>query len=226
VENDRPPLTRNSVIYVVCSLHFLEVKHIDNLAHNSPVPPLALRRHPLHVLAFRILLLPFKGSRLWLGRAHSSQVARYLFPNLGKSRDLSSTSHLPLQTSASQSGCESQAFYTAAASRQAAGPKQLRMGKEPFAVMGFMQGLVKRIPSSPNLPSLDDLKSEKAPALPGLSFFRRRIRLKGNSSISIPLGFVLLFPCIVVLLILIIVVQHPSSPGRILMPAGSPPSIR
>jgi hypothetical protein len=106
------------------------------------------------------------------------------------------------------------------------GSNNLRMGKKPFDVMGFIGGLVKRIPSSPNPPSLDDIRNEKAQALPGLSFFRRRIRLKGNSSISIPLGFVLLFPCIVVLLILIIVVQHPSTPGRILMPAGSPPSIR
>jgi hypothetical protein len=147
-------------------------------------------------------------------------------PTPWESRDLSNTSHLSPQIFASQIGCKSQAFYSTAASRQAAGPNQLRMGKEPFAVMGSMQSLVKRIPSSPNLPPLDDLKSEKAPALPGLSFFRRRVRLKGNSSISIPVGFVLLFPCIVVLLILIIVVQHPSSPGRILMPAGSPPSIR
>lgn len=50
--------------------------------------------------------------------------------------------------------------------------------------------------------------------------------MKPNSSISIPLGFVLLFPSIVVLLILILVVKHPSSPGRILIPAGTPPSIR
>jgi mannosyltransferase len=30
----------------------------------------------------------------------------------------------------------------------------------------------------------------------------------------------------VVVLILVLFVRHPSSPGRILMPAGSPPSIR
>ena len=52
------------------------------------------------------------------------------------------------------------------------------------------------------------------------------MRLKGNSSISVPLGVVILFPCIVVVLILVLFVRHPSSPGRILMPAGAPPAIR
>ena len=93
------------------------------------------------------------------------------------------------------------------------------------AAMGFVQRLAKKIPSSPNLPSLDDSKGEKV-RLPRLSFLRRRIRLKGNSSISIPLGFVLLFPLLVILLIILLLVRHPSSPARILMPAGAPPTIR
>jgi mannosyltransferase len=59
-----------------------------------------------------------------------------------------------------------------------------------------------------------------------LAFFRRPMRLKGNSTISVPLGVVILFPCIVVILILVLIVRHPSSPGRILMPAGAPPAIR
>ncbi|EFX05194.1 alpha-mannosyltransferase [Grosmannia clavigera kw1407] len=59
-----------------------------------------------------------------------------------------------------------------------------------------------------------------------LAYFRQPMRLKGNSNISVPLGIVILFPCIVVLLILILFVRHPSSPGRILMPAGAPPAIR
>jgi hypothetical protein len=59
-----------------------------------------------------------------------------------------------------------------------------------------------------------------------LAFFRRPLRLRGNSSISVPLGVVILFPCIVVILILILFVRHPSSPARILMPAGAPPAIR
>src|SRR5579862_674151 len=92
--------------------------------------------------------------------------------------------------------------------------------------MGRFRNLVKGISSSPWLPSVDDLSREKGRFTQRLSFFRRRIRLKGNSSVSIPLGVVLLFPCIVVALVVILFIRHPSSPGRILLPAGSPPSIR
>ena len=94
------------------------------------------------------------------------------------------------------------------------------------AAMGRFRNLVKGISSSPWIPSTDDLSREKGRFTQRLSFFRRRIRLKGNSSISIPLGVVLLFPCIVVALVVILFIRHPSSPGRILLPAGSPPSIR
>ena len=94
-----------------------------------------------------------------------------------------------------------------------------------FAPMSFIQRVAKRLPSSPSLP-LDDAPSEKGGAFSRFAFFRRRIRLKGNSSISIPLGFVLLFPCLVIVLILLLFVRHPSSPGGILIPAGTPPSIR
>jgi mannosyltransferase len=100
------------------------------------------------------------------------------------------------------------------------------MKEKPSTGMGFVQRLAKALPHTAPIPSLDDFKSDKAKPLSTLSFFRRRIRLKGNSSISIPLGFVLLFPTIVVVLILILVIKHPSSPGRILVPAGAPPSIR
>lgn len=81
----------------------------------------------------------------------------------------------------------------------------------------------------PQLPTADEKKSDKprsARLWSRLAFFRRPLRLKGNSSISVPLGIVLLFPCIVVILILVLFVRHPSSPGRILMPAGAPPAIR
>ena len=98
--------------------------------------------------------------------------------------------------------------------------------------MGIVQNIAKRIPSSPNLPSLEklpslgDLSRQRERITPRLAFFQRRIRLRGNSKISIPLGVVLLFPCIVIILILVLVVRHPSSPGGILLPAGAPPSIR
>ncbi|KAH0566100.1 hypothetical protein GP486_000491 [Trichoglossum hirsutum] len=91
--------------------------------------------------------------------------------------------------------------------------------------MRLVRKLVKGI-SSQRLSGLDDPSREKGRFTQRLSFFRRRIRLKGNSSISIPLGVVLLFPCIVVALVVILFIRHPSSPGRILLPAGSPPSIR
>lgn len=92
--------------------------------------------------------------------------------------------------------------------------------------MSFFQRIAKQLPSSPSLPLDDAASREKGSSLPRFDFFRRRIRLKGNSSISIPLGFVLLFPCLVIVLILLLFVRHPSSPGGILIPAGTPPSIR
>ncbi|KAL5341543.1 nucleotide-diphospho-sugar transferase [Aspergillus crustosus] len=91
--------------------------------------------------------------------------------------------------------------------------------------MGLVQRVRKWLPATPSLP-LDDVSNEKGHKSSRFAFFRRRIRLKGNSSISIPLGFVLLFPCIVIVLILLLFVRHPSSPGGILIPAGTPPSIR
>lgn len=94
--------------------------------------------------------------------------------------------------------------------------------------MSFVQRVMKRIPSAkgPELPILDESKVGRGKTQSRLAFFRRPLRLKGNSSISIPLGVVLLFPCIVVILILVLFVRHPSSPGRMLMPAGAPPAIR
>ena len=86
------------------------------------------------------------------------------------------------------------------------------------------------IPSGPPQLPLSDEKGGKKPRssrlASRLAFFRRPLRLKGSSSISVPLGVVIIFPCIVVVLILVLFVRHPSSPGRILMPAGAPPAIR
>lgn len=55
------------------------------------------------------------------------------------------------------------------------------------------------------------------------AYLRRPLRLKGNSAISVPLGVVLLFPCLVVIVILLLFVKHPSSSGSILMPSAPPP---
>lgn len=79
------------------------------------------------------------------------------------------------------------------------------------------------------LPTLDE-KRGGAPRQTGwrarLAFFRRPLRLRGNSAVSVPLGVVILFPLIVVLVILILFVLHPSSGVSILIPSGSPPAVR
>jgi mannosyltransferase len=94
--------------------------------------------------------------------------------------------------------------------------------------MDLFRRAYKRVPTTtPRLPANDDKMKPRQKGLASrLAFFRRPLRLRGNSSISVPLGVVVLFPCIVVILILVLFVRHPSSPGRILMPAGAPPAIR
>ncbi|EER25040.1 alpha-1,2-mannosyltransferase (Kre5) [Coccidioides posadasii str. Silveira] len=92
--------------------------------------------------------------------------------------------------------------------------------------MGIIHRLAKRVSYLPVAASLDNALSEKGTIIPRFAFFRRRIRLRRNSAISIPLGFVLLFPCIVIVLIVLLIVTHPSSSGGILVPAGTPPTIR
>lgn len=92
--------------------------------------------------------------------------------------------------------------------------------------MDYLRRLSK---NAPQLPSIDEKDRQTRSGRIGsrLAFFKRPLRLKGNSSISVPLGVVILFPCIVVALILVLFVRHPSSPGhRILMPAGAPPAVR
>ncbi|KAL8308505.1 hypothetical protein RB593_006703 [Gaeumannomyces tritici] len=82
--------------------------------------------------------------------------------------------------------------------------------------------------TSPPLPSVGEKDKPQRPSKiwSRLAFFRRPLRLRGNSSVSVPLGVVILFPCIVVILILVMFVRHPNSNGSILIPAGAPPAIR
>ena len=61
---------------------------------------------------------------------------------------------------------------------------------------------------------------------PRFTFFRRRIRLRSDSRASVPLGAVLVFPCIVLVLIMFLFIRSPDSQGMMKMPAGTPPSIR
>ncbi|KAF2865512.1 alpha-1,2-mannosyltransferase Kre5 [Massariosphaeria phaeospora] len=92
--------------------------------------------------------------------------------------------------------------------------------------MGLLQDVTRRLPTPKgSLEKFDDLSRRAERISPRLAFFRRRIRIKGNSSISIPLGIVLLFPCLVIILILVLFVRHPDSQGMMMMPAGGPPSI-
>ena len=98
--------------------------------------------------------------------------------------------------------------------------------------MDLLRTLAKRMPSSSDLPSLEkfptfaDFSRTKDRYLPRLAFFGRRIKLGGNSKITVPLGVVLSFPVIVIITIILLFVRHPSSPGGMLIPAGAPPSIR
>lgn len=97
--------------------------------------------------------------------------------------------------------------------------------------MDIVKGLQKRIPTAENLPTLKTLQNTSLKDVtekisPRVSFLKRRVRIRGNSKISVPLYIVLLFPAIVVIAILTLFVRHPDSPGARLIPSGSPPSIR
>jgi mannosyltransferase len=96
--------------------------------------------------------------------------------------------------------------------------------------MEVIKGIQKRLPSAENLPTLKQIRKSSSKNIekvtPRLSFFKKRLRIRGNSKISVPLYLVLLFPCIVVVVILTLFVRHPDSPGGRLIPSGAPPSIR
>ena len=77
------------------------------------------------------------------------------------------------------------------------------------------------------MPKLEEIsKSAEKISPKSVSFLKRRIRLRGNSNISIPLGVVLLFPCIVLIVILVIFVRHSDSPSAPFISTGAPPTIR
>lgn len=92
--------------------------------------------------------------------------------------------------------------------------------------MSFVQRAWKCIPSvKAVLPSVE--KDKANPRISSrLAVFKQPLRLKGNSKISIPLGVVLLFPCTVIILILVLVIRHSNAGVGILIPAGTPPVIR
>lgn len=92
--------------------------------------------------------------------------------------------------------------------------------------MSFVQRVWQRGSSAKtDLPSAKEVEA-KSRVSSKLEFFKRPLRLRGRANISIPLGIVLLFPCLVMILILVLVIRHSNSAVGILMPAGGPPVIR
>ncbi|KAL2272018.1 hypothetical protein VTJ83DRAFT_1389 [Remersonia thermophila] len=95
--------------------------------------------------------------------------------------------------------------------------------------MDLLRRAGKMMPAAgPRLPLADDkgkLRPRRTLAS-RFAYLRRPMRLKGNSAVSVPLGVVLLFPVVVILLIVGMVVRNSGGSGRILMPSGSPPAIR
>ncbi|KAK3683116.1 O-glycoside alpha-1,2-mannosyltransferase 4 [Vermiconidia calcicola] len=96
--------------------------------------------------------------------------------------------------------------------------------------MDYLKSVQSRLPTSESIPTLKSLQysSLRDASVPPLAFFRKRIRMRNNSKISVPLYLVLLFPCIVVIaLLFLFIARHPDTPGaRGLIPSGAPPSIR
>ena len=95
--------------------------------------------------------------------------------------------------------------------------------------MDYLKSMQRRIPASDKLPTLKSIQettSKEVPLPSRLAFLRKRVRLRGNSNISVPLYLVVLLPLIILAAILLILVRHPAAPVSRLIPSGAPPSIR
>lgn len=79
-----------------------------------------------------------------------------------------------------------------------------------------------RMPASATLPAFQDLSKLQPP--PRLAFLRKRIRFKG-SSVSVPLGVLLVLPFTVLTLVLILL-RHTDSGGSGTGLFVSPPMLR
>ena len=88
--------------------------------------------------------------------------------------------------------------------------------------MGMVRQLYQRMPSRKKFDEISQYN--RLPVR--LAFLRRRIRLKGSSTITMPLGVLLLFPLTLLMFATLVFLRHPDSPGRKLVPLGSPPAIR
>lgn len=94
--------------------------------------------------------------------------------------------------------------------------------------MDLIRRATKAAPSeSPlQLPVDEKRGSKRRNADSRTAFFSRPLRLRGNSTISVPLGVVIFFPMLVLILIFTLFVRHPSSPAKFFIPGGAPPAMR
>jgi hypothetical protein len=72
----------------------------------------------------------------------------------------------------------------------------------------------------------DDASRRTAKYAPRESFFNRRVRLTSDSTLSVPLALVLLFPCLVIIVILTLFARSPDSNELMNMPTGTSLSVR
>ncbi|KAF1814834.1 glycosyl transferase [Eremomyces bilateralis CBS 781.70] len=86
------------------------------------------------------------------------------------------------------------------------------------------QRMKPTLPISTSKHATTNMNNDRRPSQ--FSIFQRRVRLKNTSSISVPLVVVLGFPILILIVILLLFLRYPAPAGRMLMPPGSPPSIR
>jgi mannosyltransferase len=56
-----------------------------------------------------------------------------------------------------------------------------------------------------------------------MNLLKHRIRIR---NISVPLGALLVFPCVVIVVIMIMVLKHSSDAGKEMLPSGAPPDVK
>lgn len=88
--------------------------------------------------------------------------------------------------------------------------------------------LTRRVPpkDSPEKDNKSSRRPKKAPQPQHTSVFDRRIRVSSDSSFTVPLVLVLLFPCLVILSILVLFMRTPDSQDVMNMPTGGISSSR
>jgi hypothetical protein len=96
------------------------------------------------------------------------------------------------------------------------------------AIMSLSQDVTRRLasPKKSTEDTIEDKPRRTGKPSSQTGFFNRRIRLTSDSSLSLPLAIVLLFPCLVLGLIVTLFWRSPDPEGLMNMPAGTPPSIR